>query len=33
VIRQGGYSSLIIGVTGNSLEEELDEFLGECCVL
>ena len=27
MIRQGGFRHLIIGVTGNSLEEELDEFI------
>lgn len=27
MIRSGGFKHLIIGVTGNSLEEELDEFL------
>jgi CheY-like chemotaxis protein len=27
IIRAGGYKYLIIGVTGNSLEEELDEFI------
>lgn len=27
IIRAGGFKHLIIGVTGNSLEEELDEFI------
>jgi DNA-binding response OmpR family regulator len=27
VIRAAGYQHLIIGVTGNSLEDELDEFI------
>ena len=28
IIRQGGYPHLIIGVTGNSMEDELDDFIG-----
>jgi CheY-like chemotaxis protein len=27
IIRRDGYRRLIIGVTGNSLEDELDEFI------
>ena len=26
-LRRAGFSSIIIGVTGNSMEDELDEFL------
>ena len=29
IIRQGGYPHLIIGVTGNSMEDELDDFIGK----